>query len=123
MKYLTSAILFAAADRITLFRADPNYVESKGGDGERYMCHAVANAAKDAPGKVDVGGVIEDFRDLLHSHGVTTGGNLAHTDLEGNDNPLIPYDQRDGDYPMTWGRVSQPVRFMFLEFLALSLEE
>jgi hypothetical protein len=61
-----------------------------------YMCHAVMDAAGDECC------VVDQFEDLLREHGVSTDGDL--------DEPGMPQEE------------SQPIRFMFLEFLALSME-
>lgn len=95
-------------------------------DGQRdpgrdylYMCMAVTNAAKDLGADVADCGI--EFRALLAFHGVTTAGDLMHTSVEGHNTPLIALDP-DG-VAASWWAVAQPIRFMFLEFLAYSLED
>jgi hypothetical protein len=105
--HLTPAILFRAADLLTA-----NY----GAVGMLYMCIAVTNAASDLG--ADVAGAMIEFKALLAHHGVSRGGDLTHTTLDGD---VVHFFGAHIDEDLFWP-VAQPVRFMFLEFLALSLE-
>lgn len=116
--HLTPAILYRAADLIRaaddagkLIFAPNDEADSH---NQLYMCHAVINAAKDLD--ADVASAMIEFKNLLRYHGVSRTGDLEHINLDGFKVSLLP------DFtPYDWA-TAQSVRFMFLEFLALSLE-
>lgn len=91
-KLLTKTLLRKAADTIGY----------PGLGGERYMCFAVADAAK------DYDAAYAAFGALLQTHGVLTDGRLDHKGRR--------YDQGQD-----WTPESQALRFDFLNLLAESL--
>ncbi len=108
MKYLTPQLLFDAADHIQTAtgNTDANAVQ-----GSWYSCNAVWKAAFVKHGKEYAAAAMAEYGQVLEDLGVDTSGSLMQ---HGED--------LDGSYCVT-GSPTQGVRFMFLEFLAYSLED